>query len=116
MRKLTVKRGVLTRGDIEFLFYKAMSFFSIRELRVVYDPSKAKWPDIWVSPNRIPEITVTETWRRKSAGQRRTELVHECLHIKGLQHGKKGKLEYSTHPVKDSFSRKVYKDILRVMG
>jgi ssRNA-specific RNase YbeY (16S rRNA maturation enzyme) len=70
--------------------------------------SKKVWPDIWISGDTV---TVTQEWARQNADERRKRLVHECLHLVGLNHGKIDGLEYSTYPAKDKYSMKVYRRI-----
>ena len=93
-----------------------MQFFNIKTLKIGYSSSTETYPDIWVILDRVPVITVTETWRRKGERQRHIELVHEALHIKGLQHGRYGKMDFNTKPALDTYSRQVYKDIRRILG
>ena len=115
-RRLGMRREmILTEGDRRFL-KKAMQFFNIRALNVDYSSSPKKYPDIWVTFDKVPTITVTDEWKSHSAGLRRSQLVHEILHVRGLKHGKVGKHVYSTYPSKDTYSKVVYKEILRTMG
>ena len=107
---------MITERDRKFIRTKMLPYFGIKALNIDYSSSLARYPDIWVSLDRVPIITVTETWRRKSERQRHVELVHESLHIKGLQHGKYGGLDFNTKPALDSYSKKVYRDLIRVMG
>ena len=80
---------MMSLSDRRWLTRVAMPHFQVRRLGIDYSPSQAKWPDIWLERrNRLPVITVTETWRRKPVHARRSELVHELLHLKGLNHGR----------------------------
>lgn len=83
--------------------------FGIPKLKVKTSESKAKWPDIWVTTGKLPVITVTSEWARQDVDERRARLLHEILHLIGLQHGRIGRWEYSTYPDKDSYSREVYR-------
>ena len=104
---------MLSKADREFL-EKAMPYLGVRAVAVDYSLSTAKYPDIWVNLEKNPPlITVTETWRRKNATQRRVELVHELLHIQGIQHGKIGSWDFNTKPELDSYSAAVYQQIVR---
>jgi ssRNA-specific RNase YbeY (16S rRNA maturation enzyme) len=100
---------ILNKGDEQFLRH-AMRCLGISELHVNMSDSKAKWPDIWISGN---VITVTAEWARQNTTERRKRLVHECLHLLGLNHGKIDGLEYSTYPAKDKYSMKVYRKLIR---
>ena len=73
-----------------------------------YNASKKKWPDIWVEKNDIPVITVTQEWRGHNKHLRRSQLVHEFLHLLGIEHGKIGNYDYNTTPGRDSYSKYVY--------
>lgn len=93
-----------------------MRHFSIRKLRLKTSSSLEKWPDIWIEEVRgIPTITVTEEWAKQGTDERRKRLLHEVLHTQGLQHGKIGKLNYSTHPEEDNYSKAMYRRILSGM-
>ena len=72
--------------------------------------SQDPWPDLWTDGY---SITVTQEWARQSVHERRKRLVHELLHLKGLNHGRIGRLNYSTYPHLDSYSRYVYQQLLR---
>jgi ppGpp synthetase/RelA/SpoT-type nucleotidyltranferase len=90
-----------------------MKKFNIKGLRFRFDPSEKEWPDIWITDldSEIPLITVTQEWQKQDKEERHKRLVHEVLHITGLNHGKKGKLNYSTYPEKDSYSKEIYEKI-----
>lgn len=90
-----------------------MKKFNIKGLIFKFDPSEKEWPDIWITDldSAIPTITVTREWQKQDKEERHKRLVHEVLHITGLKHGKKGKLNYSTRPEKDSYSKEVYEQL-----
>lgn len=90
-----------------------MKKFNIKGLRFRFDPSEKEWPDIWITDldSEIPLITVTQEWQKQDKEERHKRLVHEVLHITGLNHGQKGKLNYSTYPEKDSYSKAVYEQL-----
>ena len=102
---------LMITGDSNFLKF-AMDKFGIRFVMVEWSGSQAKWPDIWctISP---PEITLTKEWARQNYHERRKRLTHECLHLKGEQHGKRGDLLYSPVPEKDTYSKFVYRQIMK---
>ena len=104
--------NMIPENDIKFL-RRAMRQLGIKEVELVEDPSRAKWPDIWVTTGAgRPVITVTQEWARQKPAERRKRLVHELKHLNGERHGrKKGGLLYSTRPEKDSYSRAIYKTI-----
>ena len=103
----------IDKGDKEFLVTKALPAFGIPRVLLRTDPSKARWPDIWCTPYTSPPvITVTETWRKKPLHSRRSEIVHEICHIKGLEHGIYDGLVYSTFPQLDTYSKTVYRRLL----
>ena len=104
---------ILSSEDRQFVRTKLMPFFNIKALNIDYSPSKRKWPDIEVELGKVPTITVTDEWRRQSAMERRKRLVHEALHCVGLQHGRYGEYLYSTYPARDTYSRAVYRDIIK---
>lgn len=103
----------ISEKDKVFISGTLMPHFGVKKVRISYVPLTKKWPDIWVVKNKIPCITVTETWKRKTLRQRRVELVHEFLHLTGLEHGKIGVFNYNTIPEKDSYSEYVYEAITR---
>lgn len=84
-------------------------YFQIHEVKVQYlTDYKRKHPDIWCYPDK-KLIVVTDEWSRQNANERRKRLVHEVLHLVGVQHSRK--LKFSTFPDRDLFSIKVYNDI-----
>ena len=103
--------STISEGDSRFL-KQAMSYFRVPELMVDFSSSMAKWPDIWCIPYEMPPvIVVTQEWKRQPAMERRKRLVHEILHLKGLRHGRRGRLDYNTIPEKDTYSMMVYQNI-----
>ena len=101
----------LTKEDISFIKDTLMPWAGVRKLRLAYSDSKKVWPDVWISFNEIPTITVTNEWKRQDTHERRKRLVHEFLHIRGLEHDEK--IGFSTHPDRDSYSMRVYREIIR---
>ena len=102
----------ITDGDRKFIEGTLMPRFRVKRLGIKYNPSTRKWPDIWVQDGGVPMITVTETWRRKPMRQRHIELVHEFLHLTGLEHGQIGRLSYNTRPELDTYSKEVYRRLI----
>ena len=106
--------GKITASDSLFIEKTLMTKFGIKRLRIKYSPLKQRWPDLWCSLNGIPEITVTDEWRRQSMRERRKRLVHEFIHISWqFGHGKVGRYDFNTVPELDTYSRYVYDVILR---
>ena len=97
-------------GDKIFIENKVMPYFNIPAVAIQYSPSKAKWPDIWCDVSKRI-ITVTDEWRRQNAAERRKRIVHEFLHLTGMQHHKVGRLDYNTKPALDTYSKAVYENI-----
>jgi len=90
----------------------ALEKFNIKRVKIAYDDSKAKYPDLWVILNRIPVIVVTDEFLRQNRMEREKRITHEFLHLVGLQHGKIGNLDYNTVPEKDSYSLAIYKKVI----
>lgn len=105
----TTRTKILTQRDREFV-KRALGYFGIGAVKIDWSDSKEKYPDIWVNLSSTPVITVTREWEKQKPAERRKRIVHEMLHVKGLQHN--DKIGYSTYPDKDSFSMKVYDDIM----
>lgn len=90
---------------------RALKYFSIRSVRIENSSSTATYPDIWVDLSTSPPtITVTQEWARQSINERMKRIVHELLHIRGFEHN--ARIGYVTYPDKDTFSVKVFKDIV----
>jgi len=93
---------------------KAARAMGIKEpIKLEWSSSTKHWPDIWTDGTGT--ITVTREWLRQNLKNRHVRLTHELLHFKGLKHGWKGKLLYSTHPEKDTFSRAYYDKLIQRM-
>ena len=103
--------NVLTGADEKFL-RQAMRYFGVKELRVQWnDYSKTKYPDIWCYPyENPPVIVVTAEWNKQNVGERRKRLVHEMLHINGMEHDES--IGYVSYPNRDSYSKKVYRELV----
>ena len=99
----------ISRGDIEFIKNILMPKFRINTLGIKYSSSRQKWPDIWVEKGVVPVVTVTQEWASHDTPLRRSQLVHEFLHLRGLEHGRIGKYNYNTRPELDSYSKAVYR-------
>ncbi len=96
-------------SDVRFIKKVLMPFAGVQKLFLAYSPSRARWPDIWVEPNGVPKITVTQEWLRQSTMERRKRLTHEFLHLLGMSHDES--IGYSTFPGRDSYSMKVYRGL-----
>ena len=79
---------------------------------ILWSDSRAKHPDLWTDGRTI---TVTREWARQSQYERWKRLVHELLHIQGLQHGVIDGRLYSTRPQYDEFSQHVLSELLQRM-
>lgn len=108
--------------DIAF-FEKALGYFEINKetIRVFKDPSKEKYPDIWIIKNESNDgwdLYLTNEWQSQHKIERHKRLVHEMLHMIGYDHWNHPsyidgfELLYSTYPDKDSFSWLVYFNVL----
>ena len=103
----------LLKSDLIWLKTKAMPYFGVKAIAIDYTETSARWPDIWIYLDRQPPlIMVTQEWKRQNVSERRKRLVHEILHLKGLQHGRVGRWRYDTIPFWDEFSKVVYRDIV----
>lgn len=104
----------LTPGDRRFIEAYLLPYFRIHHLKFGITKGTAEYPDIWCDPSKVPPVIMAnQTWARQTIPERRKRVVHELLHFIGMQHGRKGKLMYSTYPAKDTFSKAVYLDIVR---
>ena len=101
----------LRKRDHDFITKTAMPYFGIKELMVKWDNSTKKYPDIWVDlSNRPPQISVTREWARQGEIERKKRIVHELLHVRGMEHD--DAIGYSTYPDKDTYSMNVYKHMI----
>ena len=100
----------MQKGDVEFIRDRLLPWVNVKSVIIAYSSSTKKWPDIWVQLGEVPVITVTKEWARQGVHERRKRLVHEFLHIKGMDHD--DSIGYSTIPAKDSYSMKVYKGLV----
>ena len=102
----------ITTGDIEFVRHVLLPWSEVRAIYLEWDNSKKVYPDIWLSyRGRIPMITVTREWARQTMKERHKRLVHEFLHILGMEHD--GSIDYNTYPNKDKYSEKMYRRLIR---
>ena len=110
-----VRVSIIPEGDKGFL-RQIINRFHLKKLGLEVSSSKQKHPDIWLEYRQgIPVIVVTQEWAKQDVHSRRSRLIHEILHIKGLEHGKYDGLEYSTYPDKDTYSGVVYRELLRTL-
>jgi len=100
----------ISKSDVNFIRLKLLPWSGIKSVKLAYSPSKAKYPDIWVSLNHVPIITVTREWASHDVHLRRSQLVHEFLHLMGMKHD--SSIGYNSHPDKDSFSKMVYMKLI----
>ncbi len=97
-----------SESDKRWMTDIAMPALGIRRVRLATSQSKKVWPDCWTDKHTI---WVTREWARQGVHERRKRLTHELAHLRGLEHGRVGRLNYSTYPAKDSFSRALYRSI-----
>ena len=103
---------MISEKDIEFLEKKVLPYFGLKSIAINYSPSTERWPDIWIKLDKVPPmITVTREWARQSVHERRKRLTHEFLHLTGMEHDES--IGYSTYPSRDSYSKKVYKELIK---
>jgi len=95
--------------DLPFL-QSASGILGVPTPNIKASLSRATYPDIWTDGK---SITVTQEWAKQSPPERRKRFVHELLHLRGLEHGRIGRLNYSTYPALDSYSRYVYQQLRR---
>ena len=101
---------ILAPEDRKFLRH-ALKYFNVHLIKLDYSPSKKSYPDIWISKNgKMPKITVTREWMKQNLAERHKRLVHELCHETGLEHSEE--IGFNTIPAKDTFSKKVYADIV----
>ncbi len=97
----------IPKSDVQFIKTVLLPWANLDTIYLQLSNSKKVWPDIWIKKSAIPIITVTREWRSHDKHLRRSQLVHEFLHLKGLEHN--DSIGYSTYPEKDLFSKKVYR-------
>ncbi len=97
----------IPKSDAAFIRNILLPWSGIKSVRLFWSDSRKKWPDIWVQRGDIPIITVTKEWRSHDTHLRRSQLVHEFLHLKGLEHD--DTIRYSTYPEKDEYSKFIYR-------
>jgi len=108
---VTIKE-IITRGDMNFIREKLLPWSGVRAVNIAYSSSKKKYPDIWLFMGKgVPVITVTDEWRSHDKHLRRSQIVHEFLHILGLEHDLS--IGYSTYPEYDTYSKKVYRRLIK---
>ena len=106
---------MINESDKQFIRRVLMPYFNVRRVAVQTSASKLKFPDIWVDPRgHTPMITVTPEWERQHTDERRKRLVHEFLHLDGLDHD--ADIGYVSHPEQDVYSKAVYKHVTKVMS
>jgi len=97
--------------DIQFIKNKWLPWTGLRAVYISWSNSAKKYPDIWVDMYKgIPRITITREWAGHDKHLRRSQLVHEGLHVLGMKHDES--IGYSTIPSRDSYSKKVYRRLI----
>ena len=100
----------IQQKDVDFIKHTLLPWSGVRAVHIAYSSSTKKWPDIWVERNGIPRITVTREWIRQDTPERQKRLVHEFLHLCGMEHDES--VGYSTIPIQDSLSKRVYRRLI----
>jgi len=100
----------ISKGDINFIKNKLLPWTGLRAVYIAWENSKRKWPDIKIELGEIPIITITPEWRRQNKQERHKRLVHEGLHVLGMEHDES--IGFSTIPARDSYSKKVYRSLI----
>lgn len=101
--------------DTTFITHVLLPRYNIRKVAIDYSPSKAEWPDIWLSyKGNTPVVTVTDEYLRQSRQEREKRLVHELVghHVLGLEHGRIGLYDFNTAPSRDSYSKMIYRRLI----
>ena len=113
MRIESIKSRI--REDMPFIKVCLLPYFRIEKIAIEPNDSPETYPDIWVSMGGVfPVITVTGEWAKQDVDERRKRIVHEFLHIRGMNHDEK--IGYSTYPKRDTFSKRVYERIKEEFG
>lgn len=100
----------IPKSDAAFVRNVLLPWSGVKSVKLALDDSTKKWPDIWVQKTSVPIITVTSEWLRQSIHERRKRLVHEFLHLCGVEHN--DKIGYNTIPAKDLYSMKIYRRLI----
>ena len=107
-----VIRKTLSKGDVEFTSL-AIKKLGVGAVRVKVTTDSNSYPDIYVLPEEVPPLIVAnQVWAKKNDFQRRSEIVHELLHLRGLKHGRVNGMVFSTFPEKDVYSKFIYQKII----
>ena len=101
---------MITKSDINFIRLKLLPWSGLKAVKLATSNSTATYPDIWISLNGIPTITVTREWARQNTHERRKRLTHEVLHALGMNHD--SSIGYNSHPNEDRFSKAVYRKLI----
>ncbi len=101
----------IPKSDVDFVKNILLPWSGVKAVRLFWSDSRKKWPDIWVQRGAIPIITLTAEWRSHDVHLRRSQLVHEFLHLQGLEHN--DMIGYSTYPEKDFYSKKIYRELIK---
>ena len=103
---------MIPKGDVEFIREILLPWSGVRAVYIKQSDSTKKYPDIWLSyRGKIPMITVTREWARQTKKERHKRLVHEFLHILGMEHDES--IGFSTFPKRDSYGMKMYRRLIQ---
>jgi predicted metallopeptidase len=97
---------ILTRDEAHFV-KRALMYFDIQRIAFKWDNSCKRYPDLWVTLDSTPIITVTQEWKNQTSKERMKRVIHELIHVVGINHN--SKIGYNSHPDKDTYSMKIYR-------
>jgi len=104
-----VKLILVTKEEMNWLQNTVMPYLGISQLKLAEDLNHtARYPDIWVEGDTI---TVTREWARQGKRERKKRLLHESLHIYGLDH--MPSIGFYSKPNLDTFSKRVMEKMER---
>ena len=97
----------LTKEEARWLRDRVMPRLGIRQMRVDEDHDyRGTYPDIWTDGETV---TVTGEWARQTPWERKKRLLHEALHLAGMEHD--SRVGFNSRPGRDRFSREMLEAI-----
>lgn len=101
--------ALISDGELRWLRDEVMPKLGIARLSIGEDlEHTASYPDIWANTSTMT-ITVTKSWSRFSKLERKAHLLHECLHLVGMEHNEG--IGYNSHPAEDTYSWRVGREL-----
>ena len=96
----------LTPAETKFLG-RALAHLNVPRVDVQVNPESTA--DIWIElGNPLPQVVCGQKWIGSNPTLRKTKLVHEVLHAKGMRHDAKSRqMGYYSNPERDTYSPKV---------